>query len=116
MRNEHIRNIAFDIVVTILTCGLFNLYVQYKQIDAVNHMLGNSKYSFLMWLLFTILTCGLYHIYHEYRMSTDIAERLEKPSDNAGLIAILLTIFGLSIALDAIQQSEINKFYGDQNL
>ena len=116
MENVHVRNIAFDIVLTLLTCFLYNLYVQYKQCDAVNDMLGAPKYSFASWFLLSLITCGLYHVYHEYRKSVDIAECLGKPGDSAGLTAIVLTIFGMSVVLDAIQQGEINTYYGNKSL
>ncbi len=113
---RHVRNIALDIVLTIVFCGIYNLYVQYKQMEAVNDMLKESKYSFVSWLIFTMITCGLYHIYHEYRKSTDIARILKKDTGSAGLTAVILTFFGLSFINDAIQQSEINAYYGSQSL
>lgn len=116
MQNQHIRNIAFDLVITILTCGLFNFYIQYKQCEAVNSMLGQPKYSFVSWFLFTLITCGLYHIYHEYRKCTDIANIMGKDPGSPGLIAVILTLFGMSPVLDAIQQAEINSYFGDKNL
>ena len=78
MPNQHVRNVALDIVFTLLTCGLFNFYVQYKQCDAVNDMIQEDKYNFIHWFLFCLITCGLYHIYHEYRKSSDIARILGK--------------------------------------
>lgn len=112
----HVRSIPLDIVLTIVTCGLFNLWVQYKQCEAVNDMIKQPKYSFLFWVLFCLITCGLYHIYHEYRKSSDIAEVLKKDPGSAGLISIVLTVFGLWIINDAIQQSEINRYYGSNHL
>ncbi len=112
---EHIRNIALDIIFALLTCGLYNLWVQARQMEAVNEMIRQDKYSFLSWFLFTIITCGLYHIYHEYRMSNDIAS-VTGGSDNDALISIVLCIFGLALVVDAIQQSHINRYYGDSAL
>lgn len=116
MHQRHVRNIALDVILTILTCFLYNFYVQYKQIEAVNDMLKEEKYSFVAWILFTLITCGLYHIYHEYRKSSDIAKILKKDENSAGLISVILTFFGLSIICDAIQQSEINTYYGNTSL
>ena len=113
---DHVRNIAVDIILSFVTCGLYNLYWQYKQIDALNDILKQEKYSFLMWFLLTIVTCGLYHIYHEYRMSTDLAEAAGREGSNDGIIAIVLALFGLWIVVDAIQQSQINAHYGDRSL
>ena len=74
MKEDHIRNIFLDIILTLLTCSLFNIYVQYKQIIAINEMLKEERYSFLKWLLFTIFTFGLYHIYHEYVKGEDVGK------------------------------------------
>ncbi len=116
MQHPHVRSIALDIIVTVLTCGLFNFYVQYKQIQAVNDILKEEKYSFVFWLILTICTCGLYHIYHEYRKSVDLAAKLNKDAGMAGIISVILTMIGLSIVNDAVQQVEINAYYGNTSL
>lgn len=113
---EHVKNIAWCVVLTLVTCGIYNLYWQYQQMLAVNEMLVEDKYSFWRWLLLTLVTCGLYHVYHEYRMSEDIARIAERPDNNDGLVSLLLTIFGLSVVADAIQQSHINAYFGDTSL
>lgn len=114
--SEHIRSIILDLLLTLLTCGLFNIYVQYVQMEAINAMLGRTKYSFLLWALFTIITCGLYHIYHEYRKTVDICQVRGSKNSYEPLISVVLAVFGLSILADAIQQSLINRYYGDEHL
>jgi TRAP-type mannitol/chloroaromatic compound transport system permease small subunit len=114
--SEHVRGIAASLILTLVTCGVYNLYWQYRQMLATNEMLNDERYRFLPWLAFTLLTCGIYHIYHEYRMSVDIAQVLGRDSKNDGLIAVLLSVFGLSFVVDAIQQSQINQHYGDDDL
>ncbi len=114
--DEHVKNIALCLVLSLITCGIYNLYWQYQQILAVNDMLLEEKYSFWHWLLLTFVTCGLYHIYHEYRMSEDIARVCERREKNDGLVSLLLTIFALSMVADAIQQSHINAYFGDEAL
>ncbi len=112
----HVRSIVLDLVLTLFTCGLFNFYVQYRQIEAVNDMLDSRKYDFVFWILFCFITCGLYHIYHEYRKSGDVAEVLKKDRGTAGLIAVVLTLFGFWAINDAIQQAEINAFFGNKQV
>jgi hypothetical protein len=118
--SEHVRSIATDLVLTVLTCGLFNIYVQYKQMVTVNAMLNEQKYHFTPWLLLSLITCGLYHVYHEYRKSDDIVRVMRQAghsvSDSEPLLSIVLTSFGLHIIADALQQVQINKFYGDVKL
>lgn len=110
------RSIPLDLLLTLLTCFLYNVYIQYKQMQAVNDMLKENKYNFVHWLLFCIFTCFLYHIYHEYRMSSDIARVRGKDENGAGLVGVLLALFGLTFINDAIQQAEINAHYGNTQL
>jgi hypothetical protein len=116
-RRTFVRNIALDIILTLLTCGLWNLFVQYRQMEATNFFLNESRYSFAAWLVFCLLTCGLYHFYHEYRMSQDL--QLISPMMGEAqmpLVHLLLSIFGLSIITDALQQSHINRMLGHEAL
>ena len=112
----HVRNIGLDIVLSFLTCGLFNLVVQRKQMQAVNAMLGEEKYSFITWLLLCIVTCGLYHIYHEYRFMRDIAMVTLPPGSSEPIACLALAFFGLTFVADAIQQTHINRYYGSRSL
>ncbi len=114
--SPHVRSIAFDLIVTVVTFGLFNIYVQYAQIKALNDMLKEEKYSFLKWAIFSILTLGFYHIYHEYRLGKDLSILLNKPDSLSPFIQVLLACFALSFVSDAIQQSEINQYYGVNSL
>ncbi|WP_141735318.1 DUF4234 domain-containing protein [Oligoflexus tunisiensis] len=114
---QYVRSVAVDIILTIVLCGLWNIWVQARQMRAVNYMINKDKYHFLPWLLLTLITCGLWHIYHEYRKSQDISLAMNKgPGDNSPIVHLLLSIFGLSIIADALQQSEINSYFGDQGL
>ncbi len=79
-------------------------------------MIKNERYSFLPWLLLTIFTCGIYHIYYEFRMTEDICNVIEETTGNEPFVNLLLSIFGLSIVADALQQSLINKYFGDDEL
>ena len=106
-------NIPLYLILTILTCGLFNIYWNYRQMEACNVLLNRREFSFWIWLLLTIVTCGLYHIFYQYKMGAAIVEiqHLMKREvfDKLPLISVLVTILGLSIVVDCIHQHEINK-------
>jgi len=110
--SEMVRNIALDLVLAIFTIGLWNVYVQYRQMIAINGLVRQEKYKFLPWICFTLVTCGLYHIYHQYMKSTDIYQTTRLGTEAEPLIAVVLSIFGLSIVADALQQSHLNRFCG----
>ena len=114
-REQAASSIASDVLLTVVTCGIYNLFWQRRQFRALNAFLGREEFRFGMWLLLTLLTCGLYHIYTEYQMAKSvlvIQRRLGKPTtDNLPLISLLVSILGLTVVADAIQQSEINDFF-----
>jgi hypothetical protein len=105
-------SIAKYVIFSIITFGIFNIYWQYKQMMFVNAATAEEKFSFLRWSLFTIITCGIYHIYYEYVMGREIIMLQEKlgitKSQDLPTISVVLSIIGLTIVTDAIQQREIN--------
>ena len=99
---------------------LYDLYWNAKQMKAFNGLLGRDEFSFWHWLFLSALTCGIFHLYYEYRMGIGLVEIQEKygmrVDKNLPLISLLLSIFGFSIVVDAIQQYEINKLYEKHRL
>ena len=112
---DGVRSIVLGIIFSLLTCGLYSLYWQYKQMETLNGWLGRTDYRFWLWLLLCFLTCGIFALYYEYKMAVGINEIQENNdlpvSDALAVICVLLAFFGIGIASLAIQQWEINKFY-----
>ena len=118
-KNDAVRSIALGIIFSLLTCGIYALYWQYKQMETLNAWLRRNEYSFWLWLLLSIVTCGIFGIYYEYKMASGINE-IQHNNDwyvanNLAVICVVLAVFGIGIASLAIQQSEINKFYGERS-
>jgi len=113
-----VRNIAIDILLTLVTCGIYNIYIQYKQIQALNILLNQEKYQFVTWALLTLVTCGIYHLYHEYRMSDDLCRLISPQNPNASepILCLVVSLLGAPIVADAIQQSRINQLFGNHKL
>lgn len=115
--DEGRRNIVTGILLAIITCGIYSLYWQYKQMDTLNSWLGRQEYSFGLWLVLSFLTCGIFSLYYEYKMATGINEIQTNKGmyvdANLPILCVLLALFGVGIASIAIQQSHINKLYGD---
>jgi hypothetical protein len=112
-KSQYNLSITLYLILTLITCGLFNLYWNYKQMEACNYLLKRQDFIFIHWLLFSIITCGIYHIYYQYKMGCAIVEiqkNTNKPiTESLPVISCLVTIFGLSIVVDCIHQHEINK-------
>ncbi len=109
-------NIALDVVLSVITCGIYWFFWQARQMRAINYLLGQERYSFWLWFFLTLITCGLYNIYYEYYMAQGIVEvqdvRGYPRSKDLPVLSLILTIIGLNIVTDAIQQNEINKIFG----
>jgi len=112
-KSEYNLNIPVYLLLTLLTCGLFNLYWNYKQMEACNYLLKRKEFEYANWLLFSILTCGIYHVFYQYKMGSAIVEIQRNTNnsvfDSLPIVSLLTTIFGLSIVVDCIHQNEINK-------
>lgn len=106
-------NIPLFLILTLITGGLFNLFWNYRQMQACNAMLGRREFSWLRWIVLSILTLLIYHIYYQYKMGAAIVEiqrsYQEPVFEELPLVSLLATIFGFSIAADCIHQYEINK-------
>jgi hypothetical protein len=106
-------NIPLFLILTLLTGGIFNLFWNWRQMQACNAMLGRREFSWLRWVVLSLLTFLLYHLYYQYKMGAAIVEiqrRYEEPVfEDLPLVSLLATIFGFSVAADCIHQYEINK-------
>jgi len=113
LSQEFYVQIALGIVLSILTCGLYNIYWNAKQFRAMNALLGREEYKFWFWLLLSILTCGVFHVYYEYKMGSDLQEYLKtrglQVSPNLAIIGLVLSCLGLTVVSDAIYQHELNR-------
>ncbi len=108
------KSIGISIILTFLTLGIYNLFWQYHQIKTINFFLEKKVLSFWRWFFFTIITFGLYHIYHEYLVGKYIVEiqyKIDKPAPSTTLpvVALILSIIGLALITDAIEQKELNE-------
>ncbi len=114
--DRYSSSIAKDIILSLITCGIYYLFWQERQMKAMNYLLEEEKFSFIKWFFLSIITCGIYHIYYEYVFGQAVMEaqrRHDRPvSSYLHLLSVGLAIFGLNIVADAIQQEEVNKLFG----
>ena len=110
---EYRVDIAVGIILSLVTCGMYNVYWNYKQMKALNVLLGREEYDFVKWLILSLITCGLYHVYYEYRMGCDLQEWLAKNnppgSPNLSAMGLVLSLLGFTVIADAVYQHELNK-------
>ncbi len=110
---EHHLNIALYLILSLLTCFLFNIYWNYRQMEACNDLLERDEFSFWLWLLLVVITFGLYHFYYQYQMGRAIVEaqdRMGRPTtDGLPILSVVATFLGFGVVADCIHQLEINR-------
>ncbi len=112
-QSSHYMSIALYLVLTIITCGLANIYWNYRQIQACNELLGREEFSFWLSMLLVLVTCGIYHIFYQYKMGSALVEIQRSsgrpPFENLPVISVIVTVLGLPFVVDCIHQHDINK-------
>lgn len=105
------RSIGLAILFTILTCGIYAMYWLVKINDEANTLSETEGMSGGIVLLLSIVTCGIYGIYWSYTIGKTMhtAQELKgtQATDNS-ILYLVLSLFGLSIIVYAIVQSDIN--------
>lgn len=109
-------SVAKGIILSLITCGLYNIYWNYTQFRAMNELLGRHEFDFVKWLLLSLITCGIYHVYYEYKMGSELQGYLvannRAVNPNLGLVGLVLSCLGMTVVADAIYQHELNRLIG----
>lgn len=108
------KNIAICIILSLVTCGIYLIVWFINMVDNVNEATGDTTANsggtvFLLGLV----TCGIYEFIWLYKCGDQLnaakASRGLPVDSNAGIMYLLLTIFGLGLVAYALIQSELNK-------
>lgn len=100
------RNIAVQIILCLVTCGIYSWYWQYKITEDCNTLSPNGEISSGgMAVLLTIVTCGLYGLYWAYQMG----KKVSPDKDDKSVLYLILYLFA-GIITYALLQSELNKY------
>ena len=106
------RNIAVCIILSIFTCGIYNIYWFICLNNDANTASRTYGTSGGMAFLLSIVTCGIYYLFWAYKQGEKIdAAKKDRgiPSSNSGLVYLLLSVFQLSIVAEALMQNELNQ-------
>ena len=107
------KSIVVCILLSLVTCGIYGLYWLACLANDTNTRVREKQTTLpAEWVvLLSIVTCNIYHIYWMYKAGEkiDAARQMRGlPSQNNGLVYLLLTLFGFSIIAWALLQNELN--------
>ncbi|MFV0250410.1 MAG: DUF4234 domain-containing protein [Bacilli bacterium] len=105
------RDIALNLILTIITCGIYGLVWFITITDDTNIASSENEPSGIISFILSILTCGIYGMYWYYR----IGKQLYRAKINKGLgttdnslIYLILGIFSFGVISNCLIQSELN--------
>lgn len=107
-----VNSIFLDIILTLCTFGIWNLWVQLRQISDTNEILGSKEFpSVFKLIILSLITFGIYFIYHEYTLTKRLHQlNFGEEFFHIELLIILFTALGLWFLVDSYQQSLLNNF------
>ncbi|MCR5420741.1 MAG: DUF4234 domain-containing protein [Lachnospiraceae bacterium] len=109
------RNIVMCIVLSLVTCGIYNIYWMIKLNDEINILDGSTDdLSGVVVFLLTLITCGIYGIYWFFKMGTKIDNiksglDITPSSVSSSVLYLILALVGLGIVDYCLMQETINK-------
>lgn len=113
------RNPVSVLLLSLVTCGIYSLYLIYQISKEVRDFRGDSSIDPGLELLLCIITCSLYEIYWYYkygRLVFDMEQRVGvSGASDMSLILLLLPIFGFGIVSLLLLQTELNRVWDTIN-
>lgn len=114
------RNPVVSIILSIVTCGIYELYWYCTVTDDVDAIAENpNKRNGILVILLTLITCGIYGIYFWYQNGKMMEEANQKKGITNGcsnaILYLILSIFGFSIINFILVQVDINKYATEAN-
>ncbi|MCI5966885.1 MAG: DUF4234 domain-containing protein [Tenericutes bacterium] len=107
------RNIAMQVILSILTCGIYGLYWFITMTDESNNLSDEKTASGGMAVLLTLVTCGIYSFYWNYKMGQKLnlaGRKYNKSISDNSVLYLVLSLLGLTIVNYCLIQSDLNKF------
>ena len=110
------RSIPLAIIFTLLTCGIYEIYWNYKIWDSLYRANGLPSTAGVDVLL-SIVTCGIYGLYMLYKagkLEAEAFRRYDLGEKDDSVLYIVLAVFTFGIVSNAIIQSSINTQLADR--
>lgn len=104
------RNIVVAIILSFVTCGIFQIYWMIKLNDEVNILSNESDApSGIIVFLLTLVTCGIYGFFWMYKMGERCDRIKGSVGGSSGILYLILSILGLGIVSYCLMQDTLNK-------
>ena len=104
------RSIVTAIILSIVTCGIYNIYWFICLTNELNILSGhdNDTSGGISYLL-GLVTCGIYYYFWAYKMGQKRDELAGTPNGSSSILYLVLALVGFNIVNMALIQDTINK-------
>jgi len=104
------RNIVVAVILSFVTCGIYQIYWFIKMNDEVNILASEPDApSGIMAFLFTFITCGIYGFFWSYKMGERCDRIKGAVGGSSAVLYLILAVLGLGIVNYCLIQDTINK-------
>lgn len=110
------RSIVTSVLLSVITCGIYTLYWDYKILDEL-YRANNIQSTAGTDILLGLVTCGIYNIYYHYKMGKMLNSAMISnglPPKDDSILFVILPIFGLGIVVNCIVQNDFNVVLADR--
>lgn len=107
------RNIAVAVILSLVTCGIYNIYWFIRITDDSNMLSDEKTASGGMAFLYSLITCGIYSIYWHYKTGkkmTNAGQRYSISVSDNSVLYLILMLLGLGIVNFCLIQNDLNRF------
>ncbi|RMG47151.1 MAG: DUF4234 domain-containing protein [Acidobacteria bacterium] len=124
LASEKERSLAWSIILTLLTCGIYGFVWLYKIGDDLRMLSGKDEPHAGLDVFLTLVTCKVWDVYIAYRypqLIDDIERRVGLPESHLSTVCVILALFGLwkvyglGLINLALLQNELNKIWRSLN-
>lgn len=118
------RSLAWSVILTLLTCGIYGFVWLYKIGDELRMLSGKDEPHAGLDVFLTLVTCKVWDVYIAYRypqLIDDIERRVGLPESHLSTVCVVLALFGLwkvyglGLINLALLQNELNKIWRHLN-
>ncbi len=111
------RNIATNVVLTIITCGIYGIYWFITLTDDTKIVSGDMEFSGAKYFLLNLVTCGIFGVYWAYKLGQNINKAKEARgmlTDDLPMLYLILMILNYFCGITGIvtyclAQNELNE-------
>lgn len=103
------RSIAATIILTIITCGIYQIYWTAALQNETLEITKEDGPSGGMVILLSLVTCGIYSLIWSFNLGDRIDRMKGTPGAGSGAVYLILSILGFSFVGCALAQDALNK-------